>query len=163
MPLYAYVNICDWIMGTRALGRSSLRVPVNNIQAPSGALISLGKMLVYITLGDWSHKLYHHKKPYWQAYTNFSGITEEHDAFSALQWMALPASSLPPSSTWVKPAQQVMLGSWRMDGPELLALSDVPMAQIVGDYIASPPALPLNGQRSSIPSPEVVVCKVQDL
>ena len=50
-----------------------------------------------------------------------------------------------------------------MDGQELLALSDVPMAGIVGDCIASPPALPLNGQSSSIPSPEVVVHMVQDL
>lgn len=50
-----------------------------------------------------------------------------------------------------------------MDAPELLALSDVPMARIVGDCIASPPALPLNGQLFSIPSPEVLVCKVQDL
>lgn len=44
-----------------------------------------------------------------------------------------------------------------MDGPELLALSDVLMARTGGHCIASLPALPSNGQRSSIPSPEVVV------
>lgn len=49
-----------------------------------------------------------------------------------------------------------------MDVPELLVLSDVPMARIVTDCIASQPALPLNGQRSLIPSPEVAVHKVQD-
>ena len=119
-------------------------------------------MLVYITLANWSISflttkglINMHTSISW--YRGARCLQLATDGFACF----LLATFLVYNVTWVgvEPLQQVMSGFWRMDGPELLGHWDAPMARIAIDRIASPPVLPLNGQRSLIPSPEVAAHK----
>jgi len=125
-------------------------------------------MLVYITLANWSISFFTTKglinmRTSISWYRGARCLQLATDGFACF----LLATFLVYNVTWVgvEPLQQVMSGFWRTDGPELLGHWDAPMVRIAIDCIASPPALPLNGQHSSIPSPEVAVhmFRIQEL